>query len=87
MINLFVEFGFQPFHEEAFLDFELIEGGSIVNNFEARNITIIFTIFRKTEMLINMIIFIPVKVLIYTFVEMKTQNENENSKVWLYFLK
>ena len=38
-------------------------------------------------MLENMRIFIPEKVLMYTFVEMKTQNENEHSKVWLYFLK
>ena len=46
MINLFVEFGFQPLNMEALLDFELIERSSIINNFEARNITIIVTIFR-----------------------------------------
>ena len=48
MINLFVEFGFQPLNMEALLDFELMERSSIINNFEARNITIIVTIFRKT---------------------------------------
>ena len=51
MINLFVEFGFQPLNVEALLDFELIERSIIINNFEARNITIIVTIFRKTKML------------------------------------
>ena len=51
MINLFVEFGFQPLNMEALLDFELIERSSIINNFEARNITIIVLIFRKTKML------------------------------------
>ena len=51
---------------EALLDFELIERNSIINNFEARNITVILTIFRKTKMLENMRIFIPEKVLIYT---------------------
>ena len=55
MINLFVEFGFQPLNMETLLDFELIERSSIINNFEARNITIIVTIFRKTKMLENMI--------------------------------
>ena len=53
MINLFVEFGFQPLNMEALLDFELIERSSIINNFEARKITIIVTIFRKTKMLEN----------------------------------
>ena len=70
MINLFVEFGFQPLNMEALFDFELIETSSIINKFEARNITIIVTIFRKTKMLENMRIFIPEKVLIYTCVEM-----------------
>ena len=51
MINLFVEFGIQPLNVEALLDFELIERSIIINNFEARNITIIVTIFRKTKML------------------------------------
>ena len=55
---------------EALLDTELIERGSIINNFEARDITIILTIFRKTKKLKNMRIFIPEKVLIYTCVEM-----------------
>ena len=68
MINLFVEFGFQPLNMEAFLDFELIDISSIINNFDARNITIILTIFRKTKMLENMRIFFPEKVLIYTCV-------------------
>ena len=73
MINLFVEFGFQPLNMEALLDFELIERSSIINNFEARNITIIVTIFRKTKVLENMRIFVPEKVLIYTCVEMPKQ--------------
>ena len=55
---------------EDLFDFELIERSSIINNFEARNITIIVTIFRKTKMLENMRIFIPEKVLISTCVEM-----------------
>ena len=62
MINLFVEFGFQPLNMEALLDFEF-------NSFEARNITIIVTIFRKTKMLENMRIFVPGKVFIYTCVQ------------------
>ena len=70
MIDLFVEFGFQPPNMEALLDFELIESSSIINNFEARNTTIILEIFRKTKMLENMIISIPEKVLIYARVEM-----------------
>ena len=70
MINLFVEFGFQALNKEALLDFEFIERSSIIHNFEARNITIILTIFRKTKMLENMRIFIPEKVFIYMCVEM-----------------
>ena len=70
MINLFVELGFQPLNMKALLDFELIEKGSIFNNFQARNITIILKIFRKTKILEYIIIFIPEKVLIYTCVEM-----------------
>ena len=71
MINLFVEFGqFHLLNMEALLDFELIEKGTIFNIFQARNITIILTMFRQTKMLENMIIFIPEKVLIYTCVEM-----------------
>ena len=54
---------------EALLDFELIERSSIINNFEARNITIIVTIFRKTKMLENMRIFVPEKVPGQRFVE------------------
>ena len=68
MINLFVEFGFQPLNMEALLDFELIERSSIINSFEARNITIIVTIFRKTKMLENMRIFVPGKVLMHVHV-------------------
>ena len=73
---------------EALLDFELVERSSIINNFEARNITIIVTILRKTKMLENMRIFVPEKVFIYTCVEMpvgftnvastcSTQNQGE----------
>ena len=68
MINSFVEFGFQPLNMKALLDFELKGRGSIFNNFQARD-TIILTIFEKTKMLKNMIIFIPEKVLIYRSVE------------------
>ena len=77
---------------EAFLDFELIERSSIINNIVARNITIILAIFIKTKMLENMKIFIPEKVLIYTCVEMPvgftkvaSTTCSLNSKVWLYF--
>ena len=52
MINLFVEFGFQPLNMEALLDSELIERSSIINNFGARNIIVM--IFRKSKMLENM---------------------------------
>ena len=76
MIDLFVEFGFQPLNMEALLDFELIESSSIINNFEARNTTIILEIFRKTKMLENMRIFIPEKVLIYARVEMAVGYDN-----------
>ena len=65
MINLLIEFGFQPLNIEALPDFELIERGtgSIINNFEARNIRL--PIFRKTiKMLENMRILIPERVLI-----------------------
>ena len=58
------EFEFQPLNMEALLNFELKERGSIINNFEARNIAIILTIFRKTKMLENMRLFITEKVLI-----------------------
>ena len=40
MINLFVEFGFQPLNMETLLDFKLIERSSIINNFEARDINL-----------------------------------------------
>ena len=68
MINLFVEFRFQPLNMEALLDFELIERSSIINNFEARNITVFLRIFRKTTILENMSIFIPERVLNFTCV-------------------
>ena len=51
MINLFVEFGFQPLNMEALPDFELIVRGSIIDNFEAKDITIILTMFRKLRCL------------------------------------
>lgn len=81
MINLFVEFGFQPLNMEALLDFELIVRGirSIIDNFEARDITIILTMFRKTKMFENMRIFIPEQVLIYTCVEMPVGFTNVTS--------
>ena len=37
MINLFFELGFQSLNMKALLDFELVERGSIFNNFQARN--------------------------------------------------
>ena len=55
---------------EALLDFKLLERDTIINNFEARDITIILTIFGKTKMLENMRILIPKKVLSYTCVKM-----------------
>ena len=55
---------------ETLLNFKLIKSGSIINNFEARDITIILIIFRKTKILENMRIFIPENMLIYTCVEM-----------------
>ena len=72
MINLFVEFRFQPLKLYGSSPwFKLTKRGSIINKFEARDIAIIIlTIFRKSKMLENMRIIILEKVLIYTFVEM-----------------
>ena len=55
MINLFVEFGFQPLNMEAHFDFELIERSSIISNFEARNITILLNRENKIDLKIEVI--------------------------------
>ena len=64
MLNLFVEFGVQPFDMKTLPNFKLREGLSIINNFETGGITTVSAMPRTTEMSKNVGIFVPKKMLI-----------------------
>ena len=62
MLNLFVEFGVQPFDMKTLPNFKLREGLSIINNFETGGITTVSAMPRTTEMSKNVGIFVPKKI-------------------------
>ena len=70
MLNLFVEFGVQPFDMKTLPNFKLREGPRIINNFKTEGITTVSAMTRTTEMSKNMGIFVPKKMLINTCVKM-----------------
>ena len=53
MLNLFVEFRFQLFNQKALFYFKLRISSSMIENLKTRNITLIPTTNRSTEMLEN----------------------------------
>ena len=70
MLNLFVEFGVQPFDMKTLPNFKLREGLSIINNFKTGGIATVTAMPRTIEMSKNMGIFVPKKMLINTCVKM-----------------
>ena len=64
MLNLFVEFRFQLFNMKALFYFKLRICADMIQNLETRNITLIPTTFRNTEMFKNVGIFVPKEMLI-----------------------
>ena len=69
MLNLLFKFRFHMFNMKALLDHKLIIRTSSVNNFKVRDSTFIFTILRTLEMLENVGIPVPKKVLLNTSVK------------------
>ena len=49
MLNLFVEFGFQLFKMKTLFYFELRISASMIDNLKTRNIALILSPFRSTE--------------------------------------
>ena len=70
MLNLFVEFVFQLFNMKTLSYFKLRISAGMIDNLETRNITIIPTPFRSTEVFKNAGIFVPKEMLIDTRVKM-----------------
>lgn len=70
MLDLLVKFRFQMLNMKALLDLKLIITTSSVNNFKSRDSTFIFTDLRAVEMLENVRIAVPIKVLINKSVKM-----------------
>ena len=70
MLNLFVEFGFQLFNMKTLFYFQLRISAGMINNLKTRNITLILTPFRSTEVLENVGVFVPKEMLINTCVKM-----------------
>ena len=59
MLNLFVEFGFQLFNMKTLFYFKLRISAGMIDNLKTRNIALILTPFRSTEVLKNMRNFCP----------------------------
>ena len=72
MLNLFVEFEFQLFNMKTLFYFKLRISAGMINNLtcKTRNITLILTPFRSTEVFKNVGIFVPREMLINTRVKM-----------------
>ena len=70
MLYLPIKFRFQMFNMKAHLDLKLIRRTTSVNNFKSRDSTFIFTNLRAVEMLENVRIPVPIKVLINTLINM-----------------
>ena len=83
MLNLFVEFGVQPFDMKTLPNFKLREGLSIINSFETGGITTVSAMPRTTEMSKNVGIFVPKKMLINTCVKMPISFTNITRKFHL----
>ena len=59
MLNLFVEFGFQLFNMKTLFYFKLRICAGMINSLKTRNIALILTPFRRTEVFKNVGIFVP----------------------------
>ena len=70
MLNLFVEFGFQLFNMKTLFYFKLRICASMIDNLKTRNITLILTPSRSTEVLENVGVFVPKEMLINTRIKM-----------------
>ena len=70
MLNLFVEVGFQLFNMKTLFYFKLRISAGMIDNLKTRNITLILTPFRSTEVFKNVGIFVPKEMLINTRVKM-----------------
>ena len=64
VLNLFVEFRFQLFNMKTLFYFELRVSAGMIENLKTRDITLIPTTFRSTEMFKNVGIFVPNEMLI-----------------------
>jgi len=70
MLNLFVEFRFKLYDRKTLFYFKLRISADMIENLKSRNITLIPTTFRSTEMFKNMGIFVPKEMLINMCVKM-----------------
>ena len=69
-LNLFVEFGFQLFNMETLFYFKLRISAGMIDNLKTRNIALILTPFRSTEVFENVGNFVPKEMLINRRVKM-----------------
>ena len=86
MLNLFVEFRFQLFNMKTLFYFKLRISAGMIENLKTRNITLIPTTFKSTEMFKNVGIFDPREMLIDTCVKMPTGFTNITSSTAGRFL-
>ena len=70
MLNLFVEVGFQLFNMKTLFYFQLRISAGMIDNLKTRNITLILTPSRSTEVLENVGVFVPKEMLINTRIKM-----------------
>ena len=70
MLNLFVEFRFQPFNMKTLFHFKMSVSAGMIENLKTSHITLIATTFRSTKMFKNVGIFVPKEMLINTCVKM-----------------
>ena len=70
MFNLFDEFRIQLFNMKTLFHFKMRISAGMIENLKTRNITLIPTTFRSTEMFKNVGIFVPKEMLINLCVKM-----------------
>ena len=70
MLNLFVEFGLQLSNMKTLFYFKLRIRAGMIDNLKTRNIALILTPFRSTEVSKNVGIFVPKEMLVNTRVKM-----------------
>ena len=69
-LNFFVEFGFELFNMKTLFYFKLRICAGMIDNLKTRNIALILTPFRSTEVFKIVGIFVPKEMLITTRVKM-----------------